>query len=155
MKKYIASAAIVACLLLAFVVPASAHGVVSAPHVIDGTCNITVSEDFGTWNSSGNLNAREYIQEIKNSDGTSCNEFRSVTEFYSTVSRTINFRLSELIDGGGGAHGANSTSSQFTTTASTHYTYVGNWVSGSCFSASGEVTDTATEQTFPSAPPLC
>lgn len=149
MKKFAASVVLAACLLAALIVPASAHGASVSPLV---TCSVVVTDITGSTYHTSPWYARVLIQELKNSDGTSCNEYRGVLQYHteSGFINNLNYRHIFLTTGYGGSGSLISGSSveSYSTVGVNGTNWVsfnGNWVTRSCNQlsyAGGEVDGT-------------
>lgn len=133
MKRVLGSVILTACLLAAFVVPASAHGAVPHP----ASCTNVVDEFISPIYTSvpnGTLKQQVWIEEVKDSvTGASCNTWRAVMAYKSNTGSNVSVtaRSAGLVWYPSNSDMTGSWSSNFSTvTATTSWTdYAGPWVS--------------------------
>jgi hypothetical protein len=135
------AALIAACLALSVAFAAApiafAHGAAPKTPPPPSVCSSYVTGQWGTINTSEDVDTQAAIQEMKNSDGTTCGEYRTVGvwRLHSGVSnRHINDRyagMNYLPDGSPISAAIGESFSYLTATSSWQY-YYGPWVSLSC-----------------------
>jgi hypothetical protein len=135
MKRIALSLALALSLMLVF---ASAAG--AAPHSVKplSTCSSVITRGYGTANTSDDVRTQTGVQELKNSDGTTCAQYRTVLRWmrnFPDIPATIDERFVQLEWLPGNSTVAGSVSDSITgnlsATNSWQYFY-GPWTTISC-----------------------
>jgi hypothetical protein len=139
--KQLRAAMVAACLAMSLAIAvagsASAAPKPTQPNGTESVCSAVATRTWGTANNTFGVSTQAGVQELKNSDSTSCFEYRGVLAWKTNTgfpSLTIDERFTELLYLPGNDYIGGSAASNFThlnSTSSWQY-YYGPWVSIPC-----------------------